>query len=188
MATAAARERYARKTEAEDLKRAFITLDKKNDGKIDGEELMELFKAYDHVPKRGEVDDMIWEVDEDCDGCINWAEFQRMYHRCREDTTGYEPRALFNVVEFVMNNKSGGKYITLEEAMQIIYLRHGRAMVDAQLEEVFGTSDLNSGRTLSLTEFVHALHANQVKQLLNKVTAKTYKAPPPAAAKKTAAA
>ena len=52
---------------------------------------------------------------------------------------------------------------------------------------MFGTSDLNSGKMLSLTEFLQALHANQVKQLLNKVTAKTYKAPPPAASKKAAA-
>lgn len=28
-----------------------------------------------------------------------------MYHRCRNDKTGYEPRRLFNVVEFLMNDK-----------------------------------------------------------------------------------
>lgn len=54
-----------------------------------------------------------------------------------------------------------------------------RALLDSQLEEVFGTSDLNSGKILTLTEFMHCLHASQVKQLLNRVTAKTYKAPPP---------
>ena len=32
-------------------------------------------------PNRGEVDDMIWEVDEDCDGMVSWAEFQVMYTR-----------------------------------------------------------------------------------------------------------
>ena len=31
---------------------------------------------------------MIWEVDEDCDQCVTWAEFQTMYHRCRRDQTG----------------------------------------------------------------------------------------------------
>jgi hypothetical protein len=40
--------------------------------------------------------------------------------------------------------------------------RHGRAELDAQLEAVFGTSDLNSGKTLGLTEFLSSLHANQV--------------------------
>lgn len=88
MASAAARERYARKNEAADLKRAFNALDSKGDGKIDPEELNAVFQALGHKPRRGEVDDLIWEVDEDCDGCISWQEFQRMYHRCRQDSTG----------------------------------------------------------------------------------------------------
>lgn len=46
---------------------------------------------------------------------------------------------------------------------QIMYLRHGRAELDAKLEEVFGTSDLNSGKTLSLTEFLSCLHQHQVR-------------------------
>lgn len=88
MASAAARERYARKNEAADLKRAFNVLDSKGDGKIDPEELNQVFQTLGHKPRRGEVEDLIWEVDEDCDGCIGWQEFQRMYHRCRQDSTG----------------------------------------------------------------------------------------------------
>jgi len=53
--------------------------------------------------------------------------------------------------------------------------RYGRQLLDSQLEEIFGTSDLNSGKTLSLTEFLHSLHTHQVKQLNTKVTSKTYK-------------
>jgi len=89
-------------------------------------ELDQLFLALGHKAKRGEVEDMIWEVDEDCDGCISWVEFQNLYTRGRDDKTGYEPRGLFNVVEFVMNDKEGAGFITLEEAMQIMYLRYGR--------------------------------------------------------------
>jgi calmodulin len=88
MASAAARERYARKNEAADLKRAFNALDTKGDGKIDPEELNQVFQTLGHKPRRGEVEDLIWEVDEDCDGNISWHEFQRMYHRCRQDSTG----------------------------------------------------------------------------------------------------
>lgn len=112
---------------------------------------------------------MIWEVDEDCDQGLNWAEFQAMYHRCNNDKTGtfdycnagehlaqhlqaemhsagYEPRSLFNVVQFVMNDKEGSGHVSLEGAMQILYLRYGKSLLDAQLEEIFGTSDLNSGK------------------------------------------
>ena len=59
-------------------------------------------------------------------------------------------------------------YITLEEAMQITYLRYGRQQLDAVLEEVFGTSDLTSGKRITVTEFLHRLHRKQVKILLSK--------------------
>ena len=65
--------------------------------------------------------------------------------------TGYEPRRLFNVVQFVMNDKEGSGNVSLEGAMQILYLRYGRGLLDAQLEEIFGTSDLNSGMCLQRT-------------------------------------
>jgi calmodulin len=163
MASAAARERFARKNEAEDLRRAFAFLDRRGDGRIDADELRAVFEALGHRPRcRGEADDLIWEVDEDCDGGVTWAEFSRLYRRCREDAAGTEPRGLFNVIEFVMHDREGAGAISLEEAMQIMYLRHGRAALDAKLEEVFGTSDLNSGLSLGLTAFLNALHANQV--------------------------
>lgn len=141
---------------------------------------------------------------------------------------GYEPRRLFNVVQFVMNDKEGSGNVSLEGAMQILYLRYGRGLLDSQLEEIFGTSDLNSGKllqpclalkltvnecighkstmaktslpasiysthvtcgagkTLTLTEFLQSLHLSQIKQLRNRVTAKTYK-PPPLPTKRSAA-
>lgn len=36
----------------------------------------------------------------------------------------------------------------------------------------------NAGKTLTLTEFLQSLHLSQIKQLRNRVTAKTYKPPP----------
>lgn len=47
-----------------------------------------------------------------------------------------------------MNDKEGSGNVSLEGAMQILYLRYGRGLLDAQLEEIFGTSDLNSGKLL----------------------------------------
>ena len=43
---------------------------------------------------QAEIDDMIWEVDEDCDQKVNWEEFQCMHERCRDDKTGvHMPRS-----------------------------------------------------------------------------------------------
>ena len=53
------------------------------------------------------------------------------------------------MVQFVMNDKDSKGHVSLENAMQIMYLRYGRQALDAQLEEIFGTSDLNSGERAS---------------------------------------
>lgn len=82
MATAAARERYARRNEQSDLKRVFDFLDHDRNGLIHQEELRRALIKLRHKPKRGEVEDMLWEVDEDCDGWIDWGEFCTIYHRC----------------------------------------------------------------------------------------------------------
>ncbi len=82
------------------------------DGKIDPEELGNAFQLLRHKMKKvscflrsflktkspnltvfffllqSDIEDMIWEVDDDCDKCVNWPEFQAMYHRCRNDNTG----------------------------------------------------------------------------------------------------
>ena len=171
------RREYNEQKELENLRRVFEAIDKNRDSKLDAKELNAVLVKLGYTAKKQEIEDMIWEVDEDCDKAVNWAEFQGMYHRCREDKTGYEPRRLFNVVEFVMQDKDNSGKVSLDEAMQIIWDRYGKERFDEQLEELFGTSDLNSGKELSLSEFLHSLHATQIKQLSQKVTAKTYKPP-----------
>lgn len=156
-------ERFARKNEGLDLKRAFELLDKNQDGKVDADELRAYCAGMSHKTKKvgwppvpasrpagalceagpadaasialhplpsgltqTEVQDMIWEVDEDCDGCVNWEEFQAMFERCRDDKAGTEPRQLFNVVQFIIHDKENVGRVSLEEAMKITYLRVGR--------------------------------------------------------------
>lgn len=44
--------------------------------------------------------------------------------------------------------------------------------LDEELAAVFGTADLNSGKTLGLTEFLGCLHAHQLQQLRSRPTMK----------------
>ncbi len=36
--------------------------------------------------------------------CVSWEEFKVMFYRVRKDKSGWEPRRLFAVVEFMMHN------------------------------------------------------------------------------------
>ena len=104
--------------------------------------------------------------------------------------SGYEPRRLFNIVEFMMNDRDSSGSVSVEEAMQILYLRFGKGLLDTvifkiveslplhhlillcfaqQLEEIFGTSDTNSTKDLSLTEFLQSVTTSHVKQLRSKL-------------------
>lgn len=51
--------------------------------------------------------------------------------RCAPISSGYEPRRLFNVVEFLMNDKDDSGSVSVEEAMQILYLRFGKGLLDS---------------------------------------------------------
>ena len=83
------------RTELESIKRVFERLDRKNDGKIDRDEIAQQLDLLGYKPRRhtdygtSEVEDMIWEVDEDCDGMIDWDNFVQLYIRCRRDKTGW---------------------------------------------------------------------------------------------------
>ena len=67
------------KQELENLQRVFVRLDKNNDKKITPDELFDyLKKDLSYKCGRAAVEDMLWEVDEDCDGGVDWEEFKSM--------------------------------------------------------------------------------------------------------------
>jgi len=87
----------ATQQELENLRRVFVTMDANSDGRISERELALVLANLEYKPRRGEIADMIWEVDEDCDGHVSWAEFELMYMRCKADqvcTRMPRPRAL----------------------------------------------------------------------------------------------
>lgn len=115
-----------RKTEAKrDLRNVFTRIDMKGDGKIDAEEVEALLKGLGYDPEPGEVEDMIWEVDDDCDGVIKWQEFKSLYHRVRKDEHGKEPRRMYTIIEFCLFDKDESGCVAMPEVMDLFYRRYG---------------------------------------------------------------
>ena len=80
----------------------------------------EVSKILNHlgVPQsKADVELIIWEVDEDLDGAISKTEFEVMYKRVVSDKTGLEPRKLFNLVQFMMYDKTNRGLITVEDTL-----------------------------------------------------------------------
>mmetsp|Transcript_64977 Transcript_64977/g.89811 ORF Transcript_64977/g.89811 Transcript_64977/m.89811 type:complete len:172 (+) Transcript_64977:31-546(+) len=98
-------------------------------------------------PSKSDVNLIIWEVDDDLDGYVSRQEFLTMYKRCIDDKTGLEPRKLFNIVQFLMYDKKFKGRVTVEETLQILYVRHGRDKLDDEIKAIFGDDEKNNDGT-----------------------------------------
>ena len=77
-------------------------------------------------PKKSQVNLIIWEVDDDLDGYVSKEEFLTMYKRCIVSDAlakksglepRLEPRKLFNLVQFLMYDKTFKGRVTVEETL-----------------------------------------------------------------------
>jgi len=105
------------------------------------EDLIQELDFLGHKVKRDDAALMIWEVDDDADGCVDWDEFRAMFYRIRDDQTGFEPRKLFNVVEFIMHDKNLNGSMDLDEAVTLLYARYGRECVDEHVKAIISNDD-----------------------------------------------
>lgn len=88
--------------------------------------------------KKSELENIIWEVDENLDGCVDWEEFKLTYARNIHDTTGLEPFQLFNIVQFMMYDKDNSGSVSIDETMTMLYQRHGKDRLESELQKLFG--------------------------------------------------
>ena len=164
------RAEYNESQELENLQRVFqllsnakpgVVLSEKDTTKVTPDGLAIALKKLQYKCKRTDIEDMIWEVDEDCDGMINWEEFKAMFYRVRHDKTGWEPRRLFNVVEFMMHDKDQSGNIDMDECMEILFRRFGKEQLEARVNE-FLNNDEDDDKEISFAEFLHMDSKNDI--------------------------
>jgi len=79
-------------------------------------------KRLDQVPY---IDDMIWEVDETGDGRITFDEFALAYRRAAADRSGFEPRKLVTLIDFMLLDEDLEGFVTEDKILELMTLRYG---------------------------------------------------------------
>lgn len=61
-----------------------------------------------------------------------------MYKRCIIDKNGLEPKSLFNMVQFLMYCKDNKYTVTVEDTLELLYVRLGRSDLTEKITDLFG--------------------------------------------------
>ncbi len=71
-----------------------------------------------------------------------------MYKRCIFDKSGLEPRQLFNLVEFLMYDKLERCKISVEDTLELLYVKtknyYEGGNLDDEIESIFGNEEQTS--------------------------------------------
>lgn len=120
--------------EIEALEAQIDEIQSRPDRKIELKDLSEALKGLGRKCTRKEVEEIIWEVDEDLDGCISWDEMIKMYERNIDpegNKYGMEPFQFFLIVQFLMFDKDLVGTISVDETMDMLYRRYGKDKFEA---------------------------------------------------------
>merc|ERR1719299_99667 len=148
------------------LKKVFAWMDAKKDNKLDWSEIADVLIKLNHKTAKQDIELWIWEVDDDLDQMVSQDEFLTMYQRCISDQTGLEPRNLFNLVQFLMYDKDFTGRISVEQTLQILFVRHGREKLDSEIQEIFGEEQkLPDGqeKRITYTEYLRRVNTRLAK-------------------------
>ena len=120
---------------------------------------------------KDELDNMIWEVDENLDGYVSEDEFENMYKKCITDENEEESKKLFYLTQFLMYDKDQKHEITVEDTLEILCARH-QNNVDQALDAIFDIEKVDEKgkkrkikrETISFLEYAQRMHELSMKK------------------------
>ena len=120
---------------------------------------------------KDELDNMIWEVDQNLDGYVSEKEFENMYKKCITDEKEEEGKKLFYLAQFLMYDKDEKHEITVEDTLEILCARH-QNNVDAALDSIFDIEKKDENgkvkkikrETISFLEYAQRMHELSMKK------------------------
>jgi calmodulin len=120
---------------------------------------------------KDELDNMIWEVDENLDGYVSEDEFENMYKKCITDENEEEGKKLFYLTQFLMYDKDEKHEICVEDTLEILCARH-QNNVDQALDAIFDIEKVDEKgkkkkvkrETISFLEYAQRMHELSMKK------------------------
>ena len=171
--------------ERECLEHVFSFLIKQDSSKPESDKgkigIMDIAKTLQFLglkPSKNDVRLIIWEVDDDLDGYVSHEEFFTMYKRCITDTVGLEPRKLFNLTQFLMYDKTFKGSVTVEETLQILFVRYGRDRLDEEIRAIFGDDEKDADgveKSIKFSEYVSKINTRALTEYKHKLELKNKK-------------
>ena len=169
--------------EREALDRVFRTFVSKSDDpraierceKFGWQEVYRILRDLGCNQNKQEVQLMIWEVDEDLDGYVSREECEIMFKRCVTDVTGLEPRKLFNLVRFMMFDKTNSGRVTEEDTLELIFVRYGRDTLEQEVQSLFGNQQHTPDgqeKSISFSEYLEQINQREIGKRKKKISKK----------------
>jgi hypothetical protein len=105
------------------LRKELSDLDNKPNKKISCGDVAAILKYLKQKVNKKDIEEMVWEVDEDLDECIDWNEFRKMFCRNAVDKTGLEVSKMFNLTQFLIYDHNMNGRVSVDETMNMLYAR-----------------------------------------------------------------
>lgn len=109
--------------------------------------------------------DTIWECDENLDGRIDWDEMKLCFQRNASDETGLEHSKFYNLIQFMMFDANDNGAASIDETMEFLHARYGRAGLEMKLKVLFGPGMVEQGTEGGEIDFLTFLDAVNRAQL-----------------------
>jgi len=142
-----------------EFKEAFDLFDKNGDGQVTASELGAVMESLGHCPTEEQLMDMVHEVDENGNGCIELDEFIKMMSRTvKESESEKELREAFKVFD---KDKDG--FISPSELRNVMY-NLGEELSELEIFEMIEEADMDGDGRVNFKEFVHMMQGVNVNQ------------------------
>jgi len=127
--------------EKAELEKVLRKIEKRPVQHIRLEDTTSALKSLGMKPSKKEVLNMMWEVDENLDGVIDWEEFCTNFERNIQDRSGLEPANFYHLVQFMIYDKDNNGMVSIDETMYLLYARLGRDGMESTISKLFGGED-----------------------------------------------